>query len=222
MALKNRIADYVRVHQRFQNSCFSVSDDDLEPPVKNRREIEPSIIVNPESKGSIIYVRKDFAEKLPEPEAAPMISLDIEGMEDLNDYESAGEDQSTDLTAEVSPGKERTIQQPPQMLQKRAPQRLPRDIEFQFELQEKAEGRFQGKKRGRGISDEDLENHLLAMIKHTVLETKAQVTRIWIMNAAKEYVNHHQKPIKCSKGWLDKFLRRNEKKIRSLNHLCIA
>jgi len=66
------------------------------------------------------------------------------------------------------------------------------------------------KKRGRHLQSMGLENHLLDHIQAQIKEMKALPDRQWISSKAKQYIRKNEVKLKCSKGWLDKFMKRNE------------
>lgn len=70
------------------------------------------------------------------------------------------------------------------------------------------------KKRGRHLMSSDLESYLIKEIK---AENEAQCRipdRPKIAELARSYIRQNNVNLKCSKGWLDKFMRRNEKIIK--------
>lgn len=76
------------------------------------------------------------------------------------------------------------------------------------EVEERAEDGFP--RRGRNLFSRDLENHLLNQIKMNRESQDNLPDRIWISRLAKEYINKNNLDLKCSKGWLDKFMKRNK------------
>jgi hypothetical protein len=66
------------------------------------------------------------------------------------------------------------------------------------------------KRRGRVLLSSELENHLLESIKAQWRGSREQPTRRWINNLARNFIDTHHLGMKCSKGWLDKFIRRNK------------
>lgn len=62
------------------------------------------------------------------------------------------------------------------------------------------------KKRGRNLYSEELENHLLEKIR---CEMGTAPDRLWIAKQAKLFIGKNNVNLKCSKGWLDKFMKRN-------------
>lgn len=69
------------------------------------------------------------------------------------------------------------------------------------------------KKRGRNLFSKDLENFLVDRI-HKEINSGGDVDRIWITKQAKTYITKNEVNLKCSKGWLDKFMKRNEQLIK--------
>lgn len=56
----------------------------------------------------------------------------------------------------------------------------------------------------------DLENHLLELINQEwPLGKVMRPDRVWISKKARKYIIENNVNMKCSKGWLDKFVKRN-------------
>lgn len=67
------------------------------------------------------------------------------------------------------------------------------------------------KKRGRQVFSNDLENHLLELIRREWPSVRGgpRPDRVWISRQARDYISMNKVNMKCSKGWLDKFMKRN-------------
>ena len=65
------------------------------------------------------------------------------------------------------------------------------------------------KKRGRHLLSDELETYLLNRIRSERESCKLIPDRIWVVREAKFFINKNKIDLKCSKGWLDKFMKRN-------------
>lgn len=66
-----------------------------------------------------------------------------------------------------------------------------------------------GKKRGRHLLSNDLERYLVEKIRTDCLPKNIVPDRIWVVNQARLFTTKNNVELKCSKGWLDKFMKRN-------------
>jgi len=72
-------------------------------------------------------------------------------------------------------------------------------------------GLVTAKKRGRNLLSSELEDHLLNTIRSEWTSRVGIPDRIWIARQARSFISKHNiVGMKCSKGWLDKFMKRNE------------
>ena len=71
------------------------------------------------------------------------------------------------------------------------------------------------KKRGRHLQSDSLEKFLIQKIISECHPIDYQPDRIWVLKQAKFYRDKNNVDIKCSKGWLDKFMKRN---LALINH----
>lgn len=65
------------------------------------------------------------------------------------------------------------------------------------------------KKRGRHLQSDDLEKFLIEKIRSECLPHDIAPDRIWVVSQAKQFMGKNNVELKCSKGWLDKFMKRN-------------
>lgn len=75
--------------------------------------------------------------------------------------------------------------------------------------QEDETGNYNTKKRGRNLLSSELENHILEKIKHDWRDLEEKPNRGWITKVARNFISKNNVNLKCSKGWLDKFMKRN-------------
>lgn len=66
------------------------------------------------------------------------------------------------------------------------------------------------RRRGRIVSSIELENYLLESIKAEWKGSREPPSRKWITRLARNFIEEHRLELRCSKGWLDKFIRRNQ------------
>jgi Tc5 transposase DNA-binding domain len=103
-------------------------------------------------------------------------------------------------------------------LSKRAPALYPatraeppvvwRDADVSISLEDDS-GVYVTKKRGRNLLSTELENHILDKIKHDWKDQNEKPNRGWITKVARNFISKNNVNLKCSKGWLDKFMKRN-------------
>ena len=67
----------------------------------------------------------------------------------------------------------------------------------------------EGKKRGRHLLSNDLERYLIEKIRSDCLPKNIAPDRIWVVSQARTFTGKNNVELKCSKGWLDKFMKRN-------------
>lgn len=70
------------------------------------------------------------------------------------------------------------------------------------------------KKRGRNLYSNELETYLLSTISNDWKSKIGIPDRIWIAKQARSFISKNNLNLKCSKGWLDKFMKRNEAAIQ--------
>lgn len=70
------------------------------------------------------------------------------------------------------------------------------------------------KKRGRHVMSSALENYLVNKIKEESVCGTQMPTRTMIAELARSFIKENNLKLQCSKGWLDKFMRRNGKLIK--------
>lgn len=69
---------------------------------------------------------------------------------------------------------------------------------------------FNGKKkRGRHLQSDPLEKYLRDKIKTECIPRQFIPDRVWISHEARKFTGQNNVDLKCSKGWLDKFMKRN-------------
>jgi len=82
------------------------------------------------------------------------------------------------------------------------------DQEASFSLEDDS-GVYVTKKRGRNLLSSELENHILDKIKYDWKDHNEKPNRGWITKVARNFISKNKVNLKCSKGWLDKFMKRN-------------
>lgn len=100
-------------------------------------------------------------------------------------------------------------------LRKRSPQPV-LELDLQVQRSElysgetfSEDGDVPKKKRGRHLMSNGLEVYLLEKMKAEFKAKNRVPERVWVVHQAREYTERHHVDVKCSKGWLDKFMKRN-------------
>lgn len=98
---------------------------------------------------------------------------------------------------------------------KRSPQPEP-DLNLQVQRSEpyfteifSEDGDFPKKKRGRHLMSDRLEQYLLDKMRTEFRLRNRVPERTWVVQQAREFTERYKIDVKCSKGWLDKFMKRN-------------
>jgi hypothetical protein len=103
----------------------------------------------------------------------------------------------------------------PELLLIAHPDQKTESDEYKFELDRQKDLNFETapttpRRRGRVISCFELETFLVESIKAEWFGSREQSSRRWIATLARNFIKQNNLDLKCSKGWLDKFIRRNQ------------